>query len=107
MDTQFVSGTVRLVLVNTSYCCPEVPFVPLITKLVPEKLMLVMCGCGTTLETTLNTPLAGLKFHTNPTPGEPAMLAKLPVTLPALNNWKLSPATKEPTSMLVGVSVPP
>lgn len=63
-------GNATLVLISTANGLPLVPFVPLITRLVPDKLMLVMCGCDTPFDTTLKMPLDKLfVFHASPAPG--------------------------------------
>ena len=41
---QFASGRATFVLVNKTYCPPANPFVPMKTRFVPDRLMLVMCG---------------------------------------------------------------
>src|SRR5215469_8240036 len=47
IDVQLVNGVATFVLARTSYCSPTCPLVPLMIRVVPERLMLVMCGCGT------------------------------------------------------------
>src|ERR1035437_10734389 len=65
----WINGSIRLVLLSTMNCRPAVPFVPLITRLVPDKLTLVMCGCAAGPETTpaVIVPLTASVFvHVNP-----------------------------------------
>src|SRR5262249_5156035 len=40
------TGSVRFVVESTANCEPGVPLVPEITKLVPDRIILVMCGCA-------------------------------------------------------------
>ena len=56
MEIQFVNASATFVLVRISYCCPVEPFVPLMIKLVPDKLTLTMCGCGTIVVATVIFP---------------------------------------------------
>src|SRR5215469_4095831 len=69
IDVQLVNGAATFVLARTSYCSPACPLVPLMIRVVPERLTLVIYGCGTDTETTpaINVPVVvRLLVHVRP-----------------------------------------
>ena len=77
----WLKGSARFVLVKTLYCSLSTPLVPLITKLVPDKLMLVMCGCGggPDMDNTVKAPLSDSLF-VKMTPTGGMMVRLLPLS---------------------------
>src|SRR5271170_8044776 len=76
------SGSATFVLCNSTYCPLVAPLVAVMFKVVPERLMLVMVGVGTTAETILNVPsvVSVFVFHAKPAPGVAGtMLVNAPV----------------------------
>ena len=73
----------------------------------PTTEAVIFVGVVLTEATTPKTPVAGLKVHSNPLPGEPRIFVKTPDFVPlTLNIWNVSLVVIVP-ERLVANNVPP